>query len=83
MTYAQAEDTSRDVIVSIFLRGGADGLSLVVPYAEAAYYTLRPTIAIPRPDSTNRTAAVDLERLLRPAAGDGVAAAGVPGRAIC
>jgi uncharacterized protein (DUF1501 family) len=60
VAYAQAEDTSRDVIVSIFLRGGADGLSLVVPYAENAYYTLRPTIAIPRPDSTNANRAVDL-----------------------
>jgi uncharacterized protein (DUF1501 family) len=60
VAYAQAEDTSRDVIVSIFLRGGADGLSLVVPYAETAYYTLRPTIAIPRPDSANANRAVDL-----------------------
>ena len=60
VAYAQTEDTSRDVIVSIFLRGGADGLSLVVPYAENAYYTLRPTIAIPRPDSTSANKAVDL-----------------------
>jgi uncharacterized protein (DUF1501 family) len=60
VAYAQAEDTSRDVIVSIFLRGGADGLSLVVPYAENNYYTLRPTIAIPRPDSTSTNRALDL-----------------------
>ena len=60
VTYAQTEDTSRDVIVSIFLRGGADGLSLVPPYAENAYYTLRPSIAIPRPDSTAANKAVDL-----------------------
>lgn len=51
VAYAQAEDTSRDIIVSIFLRGGADGLSLVAPYAEPAYYTLRPNLAIPRPDN--------------------------------
>ena len=60
MAYAQAEDTTRDVIVSIFLRGGADGLSLVVPYAENNYYTLRPTIAIPRPDSSSTNRALDL-----------------------
>jgi uncharacterized protein (DUF1501 family) len=60
VTYAQTEDTSRDVIVSIFLRGGADGLSLVAPYAENAYYTLRPTIAVPRPDSSNPNRALDL-----------------------
>jgi uncharacterized protein (DUF1501 family) len=42
----------RDVIISIFLRGGADGLSMCVPFGDANYYTGRPTIAIPRPDST-------------------------------
>lgn len=41
----------RDVIVSVFLRGGADGLSLCAPFNDPAYYTGRPTIAIPRPDS--------------------------------
>ena len=64
VAYAQAEDTSRDVIVSIFLRGGADGLSIVPPYAENAYYTLRPTLAIARPDTTSVVAAnraVDLD----------------------
>ncbi len=49
VTYAQAENSDRDVLISIFLRGGADGLSLVAPFGEAAYYSLRPTIAIPPP----------------------------------
>lgn len=51
----------RDVIVSIFLRGGADGLSLCVPFGDPLYYTGRPTIAIPRPDTTaaNRAIALD------------------------
>ncbi len=44
--------SNRDVIVSVFLRGGADGLSLCVPFGDANYYTARSTIAIPRPDST-------------------------------
>jgi uncharacterized protein (DUF1501 family) len=34
--------------VVIFQRGAADGLNIVVPHGEAAYYALRPTIAIPR-----------------------------------
>jgi uncharacterized protein (DUF1501 family) len=42
----------RDIIVSVFLRGGADGLSMVYPFTDTNYYTGRPTIAIPRPDST-------------------------------
>jgi uncharacterized protein (DUF1501 family) len=49
---AESYDSTRDVIISIFLRGGADGLSLCVPFGDANYYTSRPTIAIPRPDST-------------------------------
>jgi len=35
------------VLVALYLRGGADALSLVVPHAEAIYYTARPTIQVP------------------------------------
>jgi uncharacterized protein (DUF1501 family) len=49
--------SNRDIIVSVFMRGGADGLSLVVPFADANYYSSRPTIAIPRPDDTSVAAA--------------------------
>ena len=35
--------------VVVFLRGAVDGLNLVVPHSEPAYYAARPTIAIPRP----------------------------------
>lgn len=38
-----------DVLVSIFQRGGMDGLSAVVPYQERAYYDLRPKIAFKAP----------------------------------
>lgn len=34
------------VIVSVFLRGGADGLHLVPPLEDDAYYRSRPTIAV-------------------------------------
>jgi uncharacterized protein (DUF1501 family) len=44
--------SSRDVIVSVFQRGGADGLSICAPFGDPAYYTARPTLAIPRPDAT-------------------------------
>ncbi len=39
-----------DTLVVIFLRGAADVLNLVVPHGENAYYALRPTLGIPRPD---------------------------------
>ncbi len=49
---AESYASTRDVIVSVFLRGGADGLSLCVPFGDANYYASRSTIAIPRPDAT-------------------------------
>lgn len=35
-------------LVVIFQRGAADGLNIVVPHAEPSYYSMRPTIAVPR-----------------------------------
>jgi uncharacterized protein (DUF1501 family) len=35
-------------LVVIFQRGAADGLNIVVPHGEAAYYAMRPSINIPR-----------------------------------
>jgi len=40
--------TGKKRMVVIFQRGAADGLNIVVPHAESAYYSMRPTIAIPR-----------------------------------
>ncbi len=57
---AQEPSATRDILVSIYLRGGADGLSLCVPYAEPNYYALRPNIAIPPPDSNDPNHAIDL-----------------------
>src|SRR6266566_2707089 len=41
-------DASRKRLVVVFLRGAVDGLNVVVPYGESAYYDARPTIAIPQ-----------------------------------
>ena len=40
--------TGKKRFVVIFQRGAADGLNIVVPHAEPSYYSMRPTIAIPR-----------------------------------
>ena len=45
-TVFAAEGTG-NVMVVLSLRGGVDGLGLVVPYTEPAYYLHRPTIAVP------------------------------------
>jgi len=46
-------DARGDTLVVIFLRGAADVLNMVVPHGEAAYYKLRPSLGIPRPDATH------------------------------
>jgi uncharacterized protein (DUF1501 family) len=45
---AAAEGGPKRLIV-IFLRGAVDGLNVVVPHADKAYYEARPTIAIGQP----------------------------------
>lgn len=39
----------RDVLVSLFLRGGMDGLHAVPPYTERAWRDARPTLRLPEP----------------------------------
>ncbi|BCS35826.1 hypothetical protein TBR22_A50600 [Luteitalea sp. TBR-22] len=46
---AAAATRRRKVLVVVFQRGAVDGLSMVVPHGDAAYYAARPTIAVPRP----------------------------------
>jgi uncharacterized protein (DUF1501 family) len=59
--YAKDDNAARKkVLVAIFQRGAADGLNVVVPHGEKAYYDLRPTIAIPRPNG-GADGAVDLD----------------------
>ncbi len=58
---AAEESSSRDVLVSLFLRGGADGLTLCVPFGEPSYYDLRPTLGIAPPDSSNPDRAANLD----------------------
>src|SRR3977135_243380 len=57
---ADAPSPRKKILVAIFQRGAADGLNVVVPHGEKAYYDLRPTIAIPRPNS-GKDAAIDLD----------------------
>ncbi|HET6933502.1 MAG TPA: hypothetical protein VFI72_01605, partial [Candidatus Angelobacter sp.] len=46
---AETAAPGRKRLVVLFQRGAADGLNIVVPHGEQAYYTMRPSIAIPRP----------------------------------
>lgn len=51
----------RKTLIAIFQRGAVDGLNMVVPYGESAYYDLRPGIAIRKPQSGNSESALDLD----------------------
>ena len=57
---ATPSDSSKKLIV-LFQRGAADGLNIVVPFAEPNYYKIRPTIAIPQPRAGVENTALDLD----------------------
>jgi uncharacterized protein (DUF1501 family) len=52
---------SKKQFVVLFQRGAADGLNIVVPFAEPNYYRMRPSIAIPQPRRGVADAAIDLD----------------------
>lgn len=81
----------RDLLVFVFVRGGMDGLNVVIPFNTSAadrasyYNTLRPTLGIPAPDSSAPRKAVGLDEAgigtkfaLHPDAARGAAGVNVP-----
>lgn len=57
---APPREVAGDVLVCVFLRGGADALNVVVPYGEDAYYKARPQLAIRTPGAgAGRTVNLD------------------------
>jgi uncharacterized protein (DUF1501 family) len=60
IAFATPPSAERDILVCVFLRGGADGLNVVVPFGDDDYYEARPQIAIRQPRSGGREA-IDLD----------------------
>jgi uncharacterized protein (DUF1501 family) len=56
---AEAAGTRKKLLITIFQRGAVDGLNMIVPFGEAAYYQARPSIAIARPGASD--GAIDLD----------------------
>jgi uncharacterized protein (DUF1501 family) len=56
---AAAAGTTRKLLITVFQRGAVDGLNMIVPFGERAYYASRPTIAIAGPGSPD--GAIDLD----------------------
>jgi uncharacterized protein (DUF1501 family) len=57
---AQPRLAGKKTLVTIFQRGGVDGLNMVIPFGERSYYDFRPTIAVPAP-SRESEGAIDLD----------------------
>ena len=63
---APAADPYRKLVVLVELKGGNDGLNTLVPYTDAAYYALRPKLAIARDDVVQLSDRVGLHPALAP-----------------
>ncbi len=57
---------SNHTLVLVFLRGGADGLSLVAPTADDLYHRARPTLAVKRGSGHKLDDRFELHPLLAP-----------------
>jgi uncharacterized protein (DUF1501 family) len=58
---ASTPTAGKKQLVVLFQRGAADGLNIVVPFAEPNYYRLRSSIAIPQPKRGGTDVALDLD----------------------
>ncbi len=61
-----ATGTSDAVLVVLSMRGGADGLSLVVPHGDPAYYAARPRIGVPSASLVAKDGMFGLHPRLKP-----------------
>lgn len=64
VTVGPQGNKGHDALIVLFLRGGADGLNVIVPHGDDDYYRLRPTLALPKPGNKTEAAsarAVDLD----------------------
>jgi len=46
VVFADSPRGGRDIVISLYLRGGQDGLSFVSPYADGDYHTARPVLGL-------------------------------------
>ena len=63
---AGSQDDYRNLLVLIELKGANDGLNTLVPFADPAYYTLRPRLAIRREEVVTLTERAGLHPSLAP-----------------
>ena len=79
---------NRDLLIFVFVRGGMDGLNVLVPFNTSAadrnsyYNTLRPTLNIPAPNSSATRKAISLDEkfAFHPDVARGAAGVNVPNK---
>ncbi len=64
---ARSPEPALQRLIVIFLRGGVDGLNVVIPYEEEDYFERRPTLAIPAPGKPGGALKLDDRFALNPA----------------
>jgi uncharacterized protein (DUF1501 family) len=65
-TYLGESRDATGTLVIIFLRGGADGLNMVIPHGDDQYHAARPGLAIKRPDLVDLDGFFGLNHHLKP-----------------
>src|SRR6266513_982378 len=65
--WAVSADGAPKRLVVVLLRGAVDGLNVVVPHGDEAYYAARPTIAIAKPGAAEGALPLDEHFGLHPA----------------
>ena len=56
-----ASNKDRPILITVFQRGAADGISMVAPFGDRSYAKARPQIAVPAPSNGAADAALDLD----------------------
>lgn len=56
-----AAATAQDILVVVFMRGGADGLNIVVPHGDKDYYAHRAVLGVPQPNTRTDKSVIDLD----------------------
>jgi uncharacterized protein (DUF1501 family) len=58
---ANSSGKDRPILIAVFQRGAADGISMVAPFGDRNYGAVRPQIAVPAPRNSAADAAIDLD----------------------
>jgi len=59
--YAEGRGIRPKILIAVFQRGAVDGLSMIVPHGDPAYYSARGSIAIARPARSASDTTIDLD----------------------